>query len=86
MYANQGKPSDYEHLRKTIDLRGTIAITRYGGAGRAAKVSTTHPVSVETSCHSPPPRHKGCSEKYGPIKSHKDTVLILWIIVFIDVI
>lgn len=39
MYANQGKPSDYEQLNKTVDLRGTIAIVRYGGAGRAAKVS-----------------------------------------------
>ena len=39
VYANQGKPSDYQELNKTMDLRGTIAITRYGGAGRAAKVS-----------------------------------------------
>ena len=38
VYANQGKTSDYEHLNKTVDLRGTIAIVRYGGAGRAAKV------------------------------------------------
>ncbi|CAB1425159.1 unnamed protein product [Pleuronectes platessa] len=37
VYANQGKPSDYQELNQTIDLRGTIAITRYGGAGRAAK-------------------------------------------------
>ncbi|XP_035999923.1 LOW QUALITY PROTEIN: aminopeptidase NAALADL1 [Fundulus heteroclitus] len=37
VYANQGKPSDYERLNQTIDLRGTIAITRYGGEGRGAK-------------------------------------------------
>ncbi|KAG8564080.1 hypothetical protein GDO81_016318 [Engystomops pustulosus] len=29
--------SDFETLNKTIDLRGTIAIVRYGGAGRSAK-------------------------------------------------
>ena len=40
VYANQGKPSDYMLLNKTLDLRGTIAITRYGGAGRADKVSS----------------------------------------------
>lgn len=39
VYANQGKPSDYHRLNQTMDLRGTIAITRYGGAGRGAKVS-----------------------------------------------
>lgn len=40
MYANQGKPSDYQQLvNQGVDLRETIAITRYGGAGRAAKVS-----------------------------------------------
>ncbi|XP_063002312.1 aminopeptidase NAALADL1 [Elgaria multicarinata webbii] len=38
VYANQGKMSDYEYLiKQNIDLNGTIAITRYGGAGRAAK-------------------------------------------------
>ncbi|XP_076010464.1 aminopeptidase NAALADL1 [Genypterus blacodes] len=37
VYANQGKPSDYQLLSKTVDLKGTIAITRYGGAGRADK-------------------------------------------------
>ncbi|XP_041094342.1 aminopeptidase NAALADL1-like [Polyodon spathula] len=37
VYANQGKVSDYEFLNKTIDLNGTIAIVRYGGAGRADK-------------------------------------------------
>ncbi|XP_058886522.1 aminopeptidase NAALADL1-like [Acipenser ruthenus] len=37
VYANQGKVSDYEFLNKTIDLTGTIAIVRYGGAGRADK-------------------------------------------------
>ncbi|KAM4722435.1 aminopeptidase NAALADL1 [Rhinophrynus dorsalis] len=38
VYANQGKLSDYEHLvNQSIDLRDTIAIVRYGGAGRSAK-------------------------------------------------
>ncbi|XP_075693272.1 aminopeptidase NAALADL1 [Rhinoderma darwinii] len=37
VYANQGKMSDFETLNKTIVLEGTIAIVRYGGAGRAAK-------------------------------------------------
>ncbi|XP_019954710.2 aminopeptidase NAALADL1 [Paralichthys olivaceus] len=37
VYANQGTPSDYRRLNQTVDLRGTIAITRYGGAGRVAK-------------------------------------------------
>uniref|UniRef100_A0A8C3T728 Aminopeptidase NAALADL1 n=1 Tax=Chelydra serpentina TaxID=8475 RepID=A0A8C3T728_CHESE len=38
VYANQGKHSDYQELvNMGIDLNGTIAITRYGGAGRAAK-------------------------------------------------
>ncbi|KAG7221273.1 hypothetical protein INR49_017338 [Caranx melampygus] len=46
VYANQGKPSDYQLLNKTIDLRGTIAITRYGGAGRAAKAINAAPYGV----------------------------------------
>ncbi|XP_016413635.1 aminopeptidase NAALADL1 [Sinocyclocheilus rhinocerous] len=37
VYANQGKMSDYELLNTTLDLRGTIAITRYGGEGRSKK-------------------------------------------------
>ncbi|XP_015683364.1 N-acetylated-alpha-linked acidic dipeptidase-like protein, partial [Protobothrops mucrosquamatus] len=38
VYANQGKMSDYEFLHnQSISLNGTIAITRYGGAGRVAK-------------------------------------------------
>ncbi|KAK9391315.1 N-acetylated-alpha-linked acidic dipeptidase-like [Crotalus adamanteus] len=38
VYANQGKMSDYEFLHnQNISLNGTIAITRYGGAGRVAK-------------------------------------------------
>ncbi|XP_070807615.1 aminopeptidase NAALADL1 [Pituophis catenifer annectens] len=38
VYANQGKTSDYEFLlSQNIELNGTIAITRYGGAGRVAK-------------------------------------------------
>ncbi|XP_068577002.1 aminopeptidase NAALADL1 [Cebidichthys violaceus] len=46
VYANQGKPSDYELLSDTVDLRGTIAITRYGGAGRAAKAINAAPYGV----------------------------------------
>uniref|UniRef100_A0A8C1DBW9 N-acetylated alpha-linked acidic dipeptidase like 1 n=1 Tax=Cyprinus carpio carpio TaxID=630221 RepID=A0A8C1DBW9_CYPCA len=37
VYANQGKMSDYELLNRTLDLTGTIAITRYGGEGRSKK-------------------------------------------------
>ncbi|KAG7282418.1 hypothetical protein CRUP_029739 [Coryphaenoides rupestris] len=37
VYANQGKPSDYKLLNETLDLKGTIAITRYGGSWRADK-------------------------------------------------
>ncbi|KAM4746591.1 aminopeptidase NAALADL1 [Anableps anableps] len=37
VFANQGKPSDFHLLNQTIDLRGTIAITRYGGEGRGQK-------------------------------------------------
>ncbi|KAK0147473.1 N-acetylated-alpha-linked acidic dipeptidase-like protein [Merluccius polli] len=46
VYANQGKPSDYMRLNETLDLRGTIAITRYGGAGRAAKAINAAPYGV----------------------------------------
>ncbi|XP_003978377.1 aminopeptidase NAALADL1 [Takifugu rubripes] len=46
VYANQGKPSDYLHLNETVDLRGTIAITRYGGAGRGAKAINAAPYGV----------------------------------------
>lgn len=46
VYANQGKPSDYQLLNQTLDLRGTIAITRYGGAGRAAKAINAAPYGV----------------------------------------
>uniref|UniRef100_A0A8C2WBV0 N-acetylated alpha-linked acidic dipeptidase like 1 n=1 Tax=Cyclopterus lumpus TaxID=8103 RepID=A0A8C2WBV0_CYCLU len=46
VYANQGKPSDYQKLNETVDLRGTIAITRYGGAGRAAKAINAAPYGV----------------------------------------
>ncbi|XP_044233356.1 aminopeptidase NAALADL1 [Thunnus albacares] len=46
VYANQGKPSDYQHLNQTVDLRGTIAITRYGGAGRADKAINAAPYGV----------------------------------------
>ncbi|KAK1892382.1 Aminopeptidase NAALADL1 [Dissostichus eleginoides] len=46
VYANQGKPSDYHLLNTTVDLRGTIAITRYGGAGRADKAINGAPYGV----------------------------------------
>nr|XP_046241329.1 aminopeptidase NAALADL1 [Scatophagus argus] len=46
VYANQGKASDYQLLNQTVDLRGTIAITRYGGAGRAAKAINAAPYGV----------------------------------------
>ncbi|XP_061115518.1 aminopeptidase NAALADL1 [Conger conger] len=46
VYANQGKVSDYEHLNKIIDLRGTVAIVRYGGAGRADKAINAFPFGV----------------------------------------
>jgi len=38
VYANQGKMSDFELLNTTLDLRGAIAIIRYGGEGRSEKV------------------------------------------------
>uniref|UniRef100_A0A6I8SFN7 Aminopeptidase NAALADL1 n=1 Tax=Xenopus tropicalis TaxID=8364 RepID=A0A6I8SFN7_XENTR len=38
VYANQGKLSDFQYLAdNSITLNGTIAIVRYGGAGRSAK-------------------------------------------------
>uniref|UniRef100_A0A6Q2X6H1 Uncharacterized protein n=1 Tax=Esox lucius TaxID=8010 RepID=A0A6Q2X6H1_ESOLU len=46
VYANQGKPSDYLHLNQTLDLNGTIAITRYGGEGRAQKAINAAPYGV----------------------------------------
>ncbi|CAN9512970.1 unnamed protein product [Ophioblennius macclurei] len=46
VYANQGKPSDYKMLNDTVDLRGTIAITRYGGAGRGDKAINGAPYGV----------------------------------------
>ncbi|KAL6465985.1 hypothetical protein MHYP_G00261180 [Metynnis hypsauchen] len=46
VYANQGKVSDYEHLNTTMDLSGTIAIVRYGGAGRGAKAINAAPFGV----------------------------------------
>uniref|UniRef100_A0A3B1IQ93 Aminopeptidase NAALADL1 n=2 Tax=Astyanax mexicanus TaxID=7994 RepID=A0A3B1IQ93_ASTMX len=46
VYANQGKVSDYELLNRTLDLSGTIAIVRYGGAGRGAKAINAAPFGV----------------------------------------
>ncbi|XP_077143856.1 aminopeptidase NAALADL1 [Ranitomeya variabilis] len=37
VYANQGKLSDFEALSQTVNLTETIAIVRYGGAGRSTK-------------------------------------------------
>ncbi|KAG8438076.1 hypothetical protein GDO86_008675 [Hymenochirus boettgeri] len=38
VYANQGKLSDFQYLAdQSVPLNGTIAIVRYGGAGRATK-------------------------------------------------
>ncbi|XP_030593576.1 aminopeptidase NAALADL1 isoform X2 [Archocentrus centrarchus] len=46
VYANQGKPSDYSELNRTMDLSGTIAITKYGGVGRADKAINGAPYGV----------------------------------------
>ncbi|XP_029999622.1 aminopeptidase NAALADL1 [Sphaeramia orbicularis] len=46
VYANQGTAKDYEHLSQKVNLTGTIAITRYGGAGRAAKAINAAPYGV----------------------------------------
>ncbi|XP_061585549.1 aminopeptidase NAALADL1 [Cololabis saira] len=46
VYANQGKTTDYAELNKTMDLRGTIAITKYGGAGRGDKAINAEPYGV----------------------------------------
>lgn len=46
VFANQGKVSDYEWLSERLNLTGTIAITRYGGAGRAAKAINAAPFGV----------------------------------------
>ncbi|XP_054628649.1 aminopeptidase NAALADL1 [Dunckerocampus dactyliophorus] len=46
VYANYGRVGDYKLLNQTLDLRGTIAITRYGGAGRAAKAINAAPYGV----------------------------------------
>uniref|UniRef100_A0A8C7MXF6 N-acetylated alpha-linked acidic dipeptidase like 1 n=1 Tax=Oncorhynchus kisutch TaxID=8019 RepID=A0A8C7MXF6_ONCKI len=46
VYANQGKPSDYFLLNQTLNLTGTVAITRYGGEGRAGKAINAAPYGV----------------------------------------
>lgn len=54
MYANQGKVSDYVHLNNSLgSLNGTIAIVRYGGAGRADKVSALQNLTTHNSHKSP---------------------------------
>ncbi|KAM9302182.1 aminopeptidase NAALADL1 [Gastrophryne carolinensis] len=37
VYANQGKMEDFQYLSQRVTLSGTIAIVRYGGAGRSTK-------------------------------------------------
>uniref|UniRef100_A0A672RMP2 Si:ch211-214j8.1 n=1 Tax=Sinocyclocheilus grahami TaxID=75366 RepID=A0A672RMP2_SINGR len=54
VYANQGKMSDYELFNRALDLRGTIAITRYGGEGRSKKVRK-HYETYPYSWYLPPP-------------------------------
>ncbi|XP_066566767.1 aminopeptidase NAALADL1 [Amia ocellicauda] len=46
VYANQGTVSDYEFLNETLNLTGTIAIVRYGGAGRGNKAINGAPFGV----------------------------------------
>lgn len=46
VYANYGRPSDYMRLNQSVDLKGTIAITRYGGAGRADKAINAEPYGI----------------------------------------
>lgn len=46
VYANQGKLTDYLLLNLTLDLKGTIAIVRYGGEGRAGKAINAAPFGV----------------------------------------
>ncbi|KAM3611951.1 uncharacterized protein V6R79_026319 [Siganus canaliculatus] len=46
VYANWGTESDYSTLNQTLDLRGAIAITRYGGAGRASKAINAEPYGI----------------------------------------
>lgn len=41
VYANYGTVIDYQLLSQTMNLKDTIAITKYGGTGRADKVSGT---------------------------------------------
>lgn len=39
VYANYGTMEDYMLLSKAVNLSNTIAIVKYGGAGRQAKVT-----------------------------------------------
>ncbi|XP_061762105.1 aminopeptidase NAALADL1 [Nerophis ophidion] len=46
VYANYGRVGDYKLLSQNVDLKGTIAITRYGGVGRADKAINAAPHGV----------------------------------------
>ncbi|XP_061673492.1 aminopeptidase NAALADL1 [Syngnathoides biaculeatus] len=46
VYANYGTVSDYILLNQKADLKGAIAITRYGGAGRADKAINAAPYGI----------------------------------------
>ncbi|XP_061623395.1 aminopeptidase NAALADL1 [Phyllopteryx taeniolatus] len=46
VYANYGTVGDYLLLSQTVALKGTIAITRYGGAGRADKAINAAPHGI----------------------------------------
>ncbi|XP_059193509.1 aminopeptidase NAALADL1-like [Centropristis striata] len=46
VYANQGRLIDYQKLNETVDLRGTIAITRYGGERRAVTAINAAPYGI----------------------------------------
>jgi hypothetical protein len=47
VYANQGSEEDFKELEtQGINLEGTIALTRYGGVGRGAKVSSIHQAGI----------------------------------------
>ncbi|XP_057686898.1 aminopeptidase NAALADL1 isoform X2 [Corythoichthys intestinalis] len=46
VYANYGTVNDYKWLSQKLNLTGTIAITRYGGAGRGAKAINAVPYGI----------------------------------------
>lgn len=47
VYANRGSEEDFKELEdQGINLKGTIALTRYGSVGRGAKVSSIHHAGI----------------------------------------